>query len=74
MVSVGRVSEKYSFGMPIRMPFISWWSFAVKSGTASGEEVELLIYNEGGHGYGMNKRGLAVDGWSDELINWILNL
>ena len=41
---------------------------------SSGEEVELLIYDEGGHGYGMNKRGLAVDGWSDELINWILNL
>ena len=40
----------------------------------SNEEVKLLIYEKGGHGYGMNKKGLPLDGWSDEFINWILKL
>ena len=40
----------------------------------SNEEVKLLIYEKGGHGYGMNKKGLPLDRWSDEFINWILKL
>ena len=40
----------------------------------ANEDVKLLIYEKGGHGYGMNKKGLPLDGWSDEFINWTLKL
>ena len=28
----------------------------------ANEDVKLLIYEKGGHGYGMNKKGLPLDG------------
>ena len=32
---------------------------------------ELHIYSRGGHGFGMNKKGLAVDSWPDRLRDWL---
>jgi hypothetical protein len=29
------------------------------------------VYAEGGHGFGMHKRGLPVDGWIDRLADWM---
>ena len=52
---------------PVTMELSELWE-------RSNEEVKLLIYEKGGHGYGMNKKGLPLDGWSDEFINWILKL
>ena len=32
---------------------------------------ELHIYARGGHGFGMQKRGLPIDGWTDRLREWL---
>jgi acetyl esterase/lipase len=34
---------------------------------AAGRSAELHIYSQGGHGFGMTKRGLPVDGWVERL-------
>ena len=33
--------------------------------------VELLIYEQGGHGFGMRKQGLPSDGWIDAFGTWL---
>ena len=33
--------------------------------------VELHIYAQGGHGFGMRKRGLPVDHWIDRFGEWL---
>ena len=32
---------------------------------------EMHIFQEGGHGFGMNKKGLPVDQWPDLFLNWL---
>ena len=32
---------------------------------------ELHIYSKGGHGFGMNKRGLPVDSWIERFGDWL---
>jgi acetyl esterase/lipase len=34
---------------------------------------ELHTFDEGGHGFGMRKRGIPVDNWSDVLKTWLQN-
>ena len=34
---------------------------------------ELHTFDEGGHGFGMRKRGIPVDNWSDLLKTWLQN-
>ncbi len=38
---------------------------------AAGKPVELHIYSKGGHGFGMNKRGLPVDTWIERFGDWL---
>jgi acetyl esterase/lipase len=38
---------------------------------AAGKPVELHIYARGGHGFGMNKLGLPVDGWIERFAEWL---
>lgn len=38
---------------------------------AAGRPVELHIYQRGGHGFGMNKQGLPVDGWIERFGEWL---
>jgi len=38
---------------------------------AAGKPVELHVYSKGGHGFGMNRRGLPVDSWIDRLGDWL---
>jgi acetyl esterase/lipase len=38
---------------------------------AADKPAELHIYSKGGHGFGMNKRGLPVDGWIDRFGEWL---
>jgi acetyl esterase/lipase len=38
---------------------------------AAGHPVELHIYTQGGHGFGMRKRGLPVDHWIDRFGEWL---
>lgn len=37
----------------------------------AGVPAELHIFSKGGHGFGMNKRGLPVDGWIERLGDWL---
>src|SRR5579871_1943359 len=38
---------------------------------AAGKSAELHIYSKGGHGFGMNKRGLPVDTWIERFGDWL---
>jgi acetyl esterase/lipase len=38
---------------------------------AAGKPVELHVYSKGGHGFGMNKRGLPVDSWIERFGDWL---
>lgn len=38
---------------------------------AAGKSVELHIYAKGGHGFGMNKRGMPVDHWIERFGDWL---
>lgn len=37
----------------------------------AGKSAELHIYSKGGHGFGMNKRGLPVDTWIERFGDWL---
>jgi acetyl esterase/lipase len=39
---------------------------------AAGKPVEMHIYDGVSGGFGMNKRGLPVDGWTDRFHDWLL--
>ncbi|HRN62182.1 MAG TPA: alpha/beta hydrolase [Luteimonas sp.] len=38
---------------------------------AGARSAELHIYSQGGHGFGMSKRGLPVDGWIERFGEWL---
>ena len=38
---------------------------------AAGLSAELHIYSKGGHGFGMQKKGLPVDGWIERFWEWM---
>lgn len=38
---------------------------------AANKTAELHIYSKGGHGFGMNKRGLPVDTWIERFGDWL---
>jgi len=38
---------------------------------AAGKPAELHIYARGGHGFGMNKLGLPMDGWIERFGEWL---
>ncbi len=38
---------------------------------AASYPVELHIYAKGGHGFGMEKRGLPTDHWTDRFADWL---
>jgi dipeptidyl aminopeptidase/acylaminoacyl peptidase len=32
---------------------------------------KLVVYEQGGHGFGMRKRGIPIDNWTEELKKWM---
>lgn len=38
---------------------------------AAGHSAELHIYSQGGHGFGLLRRGLPADGWIDRFGDWL---
>lgn len=38
---------------------------------AAGREAEMHIYAKGGHGFGMQKKGIPVDNWIDVFGEWL---
>jgi acetyl esterase/lipase len=46
------------------LPLYSAWRDA-------GHPVELHIYAQGGHGFGMKKQGLPSDHWIDRFGDWL---
>lgn len=41
---------------------------------SSGHPVEMHIYANGEHGFGMVKNGLPADGWIDRFWDWLLSI
>jgi acetyl esterase/lipase len=39
---------------------------------AAGKPAEIHVYDQVSAGFGMTKRGLPVDSWSDRLIEWLI--
>ena len=39
---------------------------------AAGKPAEIHVYDQVSAGFGMTKRGLPVDSWSDRLIEWLV--
>jgi acetyl esterase/lipase len=37
----------------------------------AGRPAEMHIYEAGGHGFGMRRKGLPVDGWTERLREWL---
>jgi acetyl esterase/lipase len=37
----------------------------------AGRSAELHIYSKGGHGFGMDQRGIPVDSWIERFHNWL---
>ena len=37
----------------------------------AGKSAELHVYSKGGHGFGMNRRGLPVDTWIERFGDWL---
>lgn len=42
-----------------------------KAWRQAGIPAELHMYAKGGHGFGMAKKGLPVDGWIERLWEWM---
>jgi acetyl esterase/lipase len=38
----------------------------------AGQGAELHLYEKGGHGFGMSKKNLPVDGWIDRFGDWLM--
>ncbi len=38
---------------------------------AAGRPAELHLYEKGGHGFGMARKGLPVDGWVERYGDWL---
>lgn len=36
--------------------------------------VKLVVYDKGGHGFGMRKRNIPADNWPEELRNWMIKM
>jgi len=45
----------------------------LKSWKAAGKSAELHLYAKGGHGFGMQKKGLPVDTWIERFYEWIMS-
>jgi len=41
--------------------------------SAAGRPIEFHVYQKGGHGFGMQQRGLPVDHWPDVLEAWLVD-
>jgi acetyl esterase/lipase len=44
---------------------------AVQAWQAAGRPAELHVYAQGGHGFGMARRGLPIDTWIERLADWM---
>ncbi len=51
-------------GSGASLPLYSAWKDA-------GRQVELHVYAQGGHGFGMRKQGLPTDFWIDRFGDWL---
>ena len=40
----------------------------------AGVDVTLLLYENGGHAFGVKKQGAATDRWTDDALAWLRNI
>lgn len=45
----------------------------IKALQANKVPATLITYEQGGHGFGMRKKGIPADYWDQELIKWLLS-
>ena len=50
---------------------IDWCIDAFRAWRRADRPAELHVYEKGGHGFGLNKLGLPVDGWIDRFSEWM---
>lgn len=50
---------------------IDWCIDAFRAWRQAGRPAELHVYEKGGHGFGLKKLGLPVDGWVDRFGEWM---
>lgn len=43
----------------------------IRSWRAKGRPVEFHLYQGGGHGYGLGKRGTTTENWINDFVRWI---
>ena len=44
----------------------------LKALEANGVSAKLVVYDKGGHGFGMREKGIPVDNWTEELKKWMI--
>lgn len=44
----------------------------LKALDANGVQAKLVVYDKGGHGFGMRKKGIPADNWPEELRKWMI--
>lgn len=44
----------------------------LKALDANGVPAKLVVYDKGGHGFGMRKKGIPADNWPEELRKWMI--
>jgi acetyl esterase/lipase len=37
----------------------------------AGKSIEFHVYSKGGHGFGMRKRGMPIDKWIEQFVEWL---
>ena len=42
--------------------------------TNASKSAELILYRTGGHGFGMQKRGIPTDQWIERFYEWLTNI
>ena len=52
-------------------PLVDAWSRTSQAWHTAGAPTEVHLYERGGHGFGVRRQGLPVDGWIDRLAEWL---
>ena len=66
MLIIGASNDEYGFNKDCSLLYNNWVN--------AGKSTELHIYRAGGHGFGMTKKNLPVDTWTDRVHDWLLSL
>ena len=66
MLIIGVSDDNYGFHKDCSLLYNNW--------VGAGKSTELHIYRAGGHGFGVTKKNLPVDTWTNRFMDWLLSL